>query len=85
MIKPEPDHRSANRRQRDEHIAAGPRLQPPALAPDVLPHPVEHYLVGRAHPVALAGVVENGLIRPLDPTVKLPENARVIIVASNGT
>jgi hypothetical protein len=33
-------------------------------------------------PVAVAGVVENGLVRPLDPTVHLPEHARVIIVAS---
>jgi hypothetical protein len=33
-------------------------------------------------PRAVAGVVENGLVRPLDPTVKLPEHARVIIVAT---
>jgi hypothetical protein len=32
--------------------------------------------------VAVAGVVENGLVRPLDTSVKLPEHARVIIVAS---
>jgi hypothetical protein len=32
--------------------------------------------------VAVAGVVENGLVRPLDPAVKLPERSRVIIVAT---
>jgi hypothetical protein len=36
----------------------------------------------RRRPVAVAGVVENGLVRPLDPAVKLAEHARVIIVAS---
>jgi hypothetical protein len=35
--------------------------------------------------VAVAGIVENGLVRPLDTTVKLPEGSRVIIVASEGT
>jgi hypothetical protein len=33
-------------------------------------------------PVAVAGVVENGLVRPLDPTIRLPERSRVIIVAT---
>jgi hypothetical protein len=33
----------------------------------------------------MMGVVENGLVRPLDPAVKLPEHSRVIIVASEGT
>jgi hypothetical protein len=28
--------------------------------------------------------VENGLIRPLDPAVKLQEHSRVIIVTSEG-
>jgi len=31
--------------------------------------------------LSIAGLVDNGLIRPLDPAVKLPEHARVIIVA----
>jgi hypothetical protein len=30
----------------------------------------------------MAGVVEHGLVRPLDPAVTLAENARVIIVAA---
>jgi hypothetical protein len=37
---------------------------------------------GRRRPVAVAGIVENGLVRPLDPAVKLPEHSRVIIVAT---
>jgi hypothetical protein len=31
--------------------------------------------------MAIAGIVENGLVRPIDPAVKLPEHSRVIIVA----
>lgn len=33
-------------------------------------------------PVAVAGVVENGVVRPVDPAVRLTERARVIIVAT---
>ncbi len=33
-------------------------------------------------PLALAGIVENGLVRPLDPSAKLPDRACVIIVTS---
>jgi hypothetical protein len=40
------------------------------------------HLGRRRRPVAVAGVVENGVVRPVDPAVKLPEHARVIIVAS---
>jgi hypothetical protein len=36
----------------------------------------------RKRPVAVLGIVENGLVRPLDPQVKLFEQARVIIVAT---
>jgi hypothetical protein len=32
--------------------------------------------------VAVAGVVENGVVRPIDPAVVLPEHSRVIIVTS---
>ncbi len=42
----------------------------------------EHLEKRRRQPVAVAGVVENGLVRPLDPSVKLPEHSRVIIVAA---
>lgn len=83
MTNPTADQRSPERRVRDDEIAAEPQLPPPELPPDAVPSPVEAHL-GRLHrrPVAVAGVVENGLIRPLDPTVKLPERSRVIIVAA---
>ncbi len=52
---------------------------------DLRTEPVEAHLQRRARrPVAVAGIVENGLVRPLDDSVKLPEHARVIIVASDG-
>jgi hypothetical protein len=79
------DHRSPERRARDERIAEGPKLTAPILPPDAPAETVESHLArfGR-RPLAVAGVVENGLIRPLDASVKLPEHARVIIVASEG-
>ncbi len=81
MTTPIADDRTAEQRARDEAIAAELPLAPPDLPPDAAPRPVEaHFRKGRK-PVAFAGVVENGLVRPLDPTVHLPERARVIIVA----
>lgn len=81
MTAPTPDTRSPRRRELDDQIAAEPSLPPPELPPDATPLPLEAHLPPR-RPVAVAGVVENGLVRPLDPSVKLPEHARVIIVAS---
>ena len=83
MTIPDVDPRSPARRARDEQIVAEPQLAPPVLPPDAAPSPVEVHL-GRLdwHPVAVAGIVENGVVRPLDPAVKLPERSRVIIVAS---
>jgi hypothetical protein len=78
--------RSSRRRAHDEQTAAEPPLAPLELPPDATPLPMEAHL-GRLHrrPLAVAGAVENGLVRPLDPAVKLPERSRVIIVASEGT
>jgi len=86
MTIPGVDVRSPGRRARDEQIAAEPQMAPPELPPDAAPSSVEAHLVrlGR-HPLAVAGIVENGLVRPLDPAVKLPEHSRVIIVASEAT
>ena len=86
MTIPETDSRSPDRRARDEAIAAEPPLAPPELSPGATASPVEAHL-GRTHghPLAVAGIVENGLVRPLDPEVKLPEHSRVIIVASEET
>ena len=43
--------------------------------------PLEGHLRHR-RPVAVVGVVENGLVRLLDPRVRLPEQSRVIVVAA---
>ena len=86
MTTPEVDQRSPGRRARDEQIAAEPQLAPLELPADAAPSSVEAHLGRlRRRPLAVAGIVENGLVRPLDPTVKLPERSRVIIVASEGT
>ena len=86
MTGPESDQRSPARRARDEQIAAEPPLATPELPPDAVPSPVEAHLGRyRRRPVAVAGIVENGLVRPLGSAVKLPEHSRVIIVASAET
>jgi hypothetical protein len=82
MPTPEADQRSDARRALDEQIAAEPHLPPPELPPDAVPLPVEVHLARLRRPVAVAGIVENGLVRPLDPSVNLREHSRVIIVAS---
>ena len=85
MATPTGDERSPERRAQDERIAAEPQLPPPDLASDAPSTPVENHLSKHSHPVAVVGVVENGLVRPLDPAVKLPELSRVIIVAAEET
>lgn len=83
MTTPAPDDRSPQRRASDERIAKEPRLPPIELPPSAIPLPVESYLARHGRkPIAVAGVVENGLVRPLDPAVKLLERTRVIIVAT---
>lgn len=86
MTTPQTDQRSPIRRALDEQIAAEPPLAPPELSPEAVASPMETHL-RRQHkrPMAVAGVVENGLVRPLDPAVRLPERSRVIIVASEET
>ena len=79
-----PDPRDPQRRAHDEQIASEPQLPPPELPPGAAASPLEAHLASRRRPVAVAGVVENGLVRPLDPGVRLPERSRVIIVASGG-
>jgi hypothetical protein len=83
MTSPELDQRSPDRRARDEQIAAEPRMLPPVLPSDATASPVETQL-GRIcrQPLAVAGIVEDGVVRPLDPAVRLPEHSRVIIVAA---
>lgn len=86
MTIPESDVRSPRRRVRDEQIASEPPLAPPELPLDAESSPLETYLLrSERHPLAVAGIVENGLVRPLDPAVKLAKHSRVIIVASAAT
>jgi hypothetical protein len=82
MTSPAPEHRSPSRQALDDQIAAEPPLAPPDLPPDAAPMSVESHIAAHRRPIAVAGVVENGLVRPLDPAVKLQEHARVIIVAA---
>jgi len=86
MATPGIDLRSAARRAKDEQIAAEPHLAPLEPATDAVPSSVEDHLDRtRQRPIVVFGVVENGLVRPLDPGVKLPEHSRVIIVAAETT
>jgi hypothetical protein len=81
IIKSDP--RNSERRTIDERVAAEPHLPPPQLPVDAPALPVETFLGRRnRRPVAVEGVVENGVVRPVDPAVKLLEHSRVIIVAT---
>jgi hypothetical protein len=83
MNKASQDERSNGRKARDEAIAAEPPLAAPSLPPGSIAAPIEAHLARQPRrPMAVEGVVENGLVRPLDPAVKLPEFSRVIIIAS---
>lgn len=88
MIRPKPDDRSEAQREPDERIAAEAPLPLPAVPPGAVPLPLEAVLRGRSgNPFAIADIVENGLVKPLDPldpAVRLPEHARVIVVAALG-
>ncbi len=83
MTTPGVDRRGPERRAHDEQIASEPQLAPLELPPGAAPSAMEAHLGRlRRRPLAVRGIVENGLVRPLDPAVKLPEHAQVIIVAS---
>ncbi len=82
MPSPEVDQRSPGRRARDERIAAEQQKPPLDLPREAQASSLETRLGRRRRPVAVAGVVENGVVRPIDPAVILPEHSRVIIVTS---
>ena len=82
MNTPQVDDRTAQRLARDEALAAEPKLAPPDLPAGTTPTPLESLLRRVRRPFAVAGVVENGLVRPIDPSVRLAEQSRVIIVAT---
>ncbi len=81
MPTPQPDLRSERRKALDEQLASEPHLPHPVIPPGEQPRPLEGHLRHR-HPVAVVGVVEDGLVRLLDPRVRLPEQSRVIVVAA---
>ena len=67
MTTPARDDRSPQRRALDEQIAGEPLLGQRELPPGAVARPIEGHLGLRHRPEAVAGVVENGLVRPLDP------------------
>lgn len=82
MPTPQPDTRSERRKALDEQLAAEPMLPIPDAAPGDQPRPLEEHLRPR-RPVAVVGVVENGVVRLLDTEAKFPEQSRVIVVAAD--
>lgn len=82
MIIPAEDTRGGQCKALDEQIANEPIRPVPELPADSIPRPFEANPPRPRRPIAVSGIVENGLVRPLDPDVKLPERARVIIVAA---
>jgi len=83
MPTPQPDTRSERRKALDEQLAAEPQLPVPGAVPGEFPRPLEMHLRPPRRPVAVVGIVENGVIRLLDAGVKFPEQSRVIVVASD--
>lgn len=83
MPTPQPDTRSERRKTLDEQLAAEPLAPIPDRTPDDVPRPLEAHLRPRRRPVAVVGVVENGVVRLLDAGVTLPERTRVIVVAAD--
>ena len=81
MPTTQPDLRSERRKALDEQLASEPHLPHPDVRPGEQPRPLEE-LIRHRRPVAVVGVVENGLVRLLDPRVTLPEQSRVIVVAT---
>lgn len=81
MPTPQPDTRSDRRKALDEQLAAEPLLPIPDAAADDVLLPLEARLQPPRRPIAVPGVVENGVVRLLDAGVKFPERSRVIVVA----
>ena len=82
MPTPQPDNRSGSRKSLDEQLAAAPLLPLPESAPGDVPRPLEAHLRPR-RPVAVVGIMENGVVRLLDSGVSIPEHSRVIVVATD--
>ena len=85
MVTINPDERSEQRKRQDEAIASEPPLSPLDLPAGAQPIPIEeHIRKRRRKPQAFLGVVENGVVRPVDPDVRLPDRCSVIIVTPGG-
>ena len=78
-----PDERSEERKRQDEAIASEPQHQPLDVSAGTQALPIEeHIRKRRRRPQAFLGVVENGVIRPVDPDVRLQDHSSVIIVTT---
>ena len=82
MPIPEPDTRSDVRKALDEQLAAAPLLPIPQPAVGDVVRPLEEHLLPR-RPIAVEGIVEDGVVRLLDAGVCIPEKSRVIVVAAS--
>jgi hypothetical protein len=82
MTLNELDDRTPTRLALDEAIASEPPLPPPELSAGATPTPMEAHMRPARKPLPVAGVVETGVVRLLDPSVRPPERSRVILVAS---
>jgi hypothetical protein len=81
MPTPQPDMRTERRKALDEQLASESHLPHPNIPAGEQPRPIDEHIRHR-RPVAIVGVVENGMVRLLDPHMTLPEQSRVIVVAS---
>ena len=86
MVKISADDRSAERAHATSRLPQEPPVQMPEIPAGSATAPVEAHLDRlRRRPLAVVGIVENGLVRPLDSAVKLLEHSRVIIVTTDAT
>jgi hypothetical protein len=79
------DDRTLERRTLDDAIANEAKLPIPDHTETYPRAFMEEHLEKLHRPVAVPGVVENGVIRLLDSTIILPEHTRVIVVATQQT
>jgi hypothetical protein len=76
------DDRTQERRALDDAIANEVKLPIPDHIEEYPRSSMEEHLEKLYRPVAVPGVIENGVVRLLDSTISLPEHTPVIVVAS---
>ena len=76
------DDRSKNQKIRDEQIASSPKNSRPKPASEASPKPIEEFLAPEdiPSPRAIVGIVEDGVVKPLDTSQALKEHSKVLIV-----